>query len=230
MGTDLVLLRQKDLVNNPTPRVPICLCLDVSGSMRDEKIDELNRGVELFYQAIKDDEMAQFSAEICIVTFGESVKCEADFASVLLNGEPPRLYAYGLTPMGSGVNLALDLLEQRKQEYKDKGVDYFQPWLVIMTDGYPEGESYSVTAQAQSRTSELVNKNRLTVFPIGIGEDADLNELSKFSPKRGALRLRELKFKEFFEWLSQSVSRTSQSMPGENIVLDVEAISGWGTL
>ena len=27
------LLRIQDLVNNPTPRVPICLCLDTSGSM-----------------------------------------------------------------------------------------------------------------------------------------------------------------------------------------------------
>ena len=27
------LLRVEDLVNNPTPRVPICLCLDTSGSM-----------------------------------------------------------------------------------------------------------------------------------------------------------------------------------------------------
>ena len=28
-----MLLRVEDLVNNPTPRVPICLCLDTSGSM-----------------------------------------------------------------------------------------------------------------------------------------------------------------------------------------------------
>lgn len=27
------LLRLEDLVNNPTARVPVCLCLDTSGSM-----------------------------------------------------------------------------------------------------------------------------------------------------------------------------------------------------
>ena len=27
------LIRKEELVNNPTPRVPICLCLDTSGSM-----------------------------------------------------------------------------------------------------------------------------------------------------------------------------------------------------
>ena len=30
---DSMILRIEDLVNNPTPRVPICLCLDTSGSM-----------------------------------------------------------------------------------------------------------------------------------------------------------------------------------------------------
>ena len=41
------LLRREDLVNNPTARVPVCLCLDISGSMDGDPIDELNKGVRL---------------------------------------------------------------------------------------------------------------------------------------------------------------------------------------
>ena len=51
---DNMLLRMEDLVNNPTPRVPVCLCLDVSGSMSGPPIDELNQGVKLLYDAIKN--------------------------------------------------------------------------------------------------------------------------------------------------------------------------------
>lgn len=36
------LIRIEDLVNNPTPRIPICLCLDVSSSMDGAPISELN--------------------------------------------------------------------------------------------------------------------------------------------------------------------------------------------
>ena len=49
------LLRRKDLVENPTARVPVCLCLDVSGSMSGDPINELNRGVKQFYDAIRND-------------------------------------------------------------------------------------------------------------------------------------------------------------------------------
>lgn len=223
------LVREQDLVNNPTARIPVCLCLDVSSSMSGMPIQELNEGVQLFYNAIREDEMAYYSAEIAIVTFGSKVESVIDFANIERQTDIPILKANGLTPMGEGVNLALDLLDQRKSEYQEKGVDYYQPWLVLMTDGEPNGDSYELKRAIQ-RTNELVDQKKLTVFPIGIGGQADMDVLRQFSPKRRPLRLKGLKFKEFFEWLSQSVSRTSNSTPGEKIPLDVEGIGDWGEL
>lgn len=224
-----LLVRLEDLVNNPTARVPVCLCLDTSGSMGGMPIDELNEGVRLFYEAIREDETALYSAEVSIVTFGGDAQCIADFASLEVQPNAPMLTANGMTPMGEAVNMGLDLLEQRKNEYKDRGVDYYQPWLVLMTDGSPNGDS-SELSRAINRTVDLVNQKKLTVFPIGIGSDADMDVLAQFSPKRPPLKLQGLKFREFFAWLSKSVSKTSQSTPGESVKLDVEGIKGWGEL
>lgn len=224
-----LLVRLEDLVNNPTARVPVCLCLDTSGSMGGVPIDELNEGVRLFYEAIREDETALYSAEVSIVTFGGNAKCIVDFASLEVQPNAPTLTADGMTPMGEAVNMGLDLLEQRKDEYKDRGVDYYQPWLVLMTDGAPNGDSAELS-RAINRTVDLVNQKKLTVFPIGIGSDADMGVLAQFSPKRPPLKLQGLKFREFFAWLSKSVSKTSQSTPGESVKLDVEGIKGWGEL
>lgn len=250
-----MLLRIEDLINNPTPRVPICLCLDTSGSMGavegdfvatgetvfedgrtwnvvtggTSRIDELQKGVEAFYEAIREDEMAVYSAEICIVTFNSRATCLVDFSNIERQEYVPELHPTGDTAMGEGVNLALNLLERRKQEYKDKGVDYYQPWLVLMTDGEPNGDAEEMTS-AINRTVEMVNQKKITIFPIGIGSEADMSTLNKFSPKRPALKLKGLKFKEFFAWLSKSVSKTSQSTPGETVKLDLEGIKGWGEL
>lgn len=250
-----MLLRIEDLINNPTPRVPICLCLDTSGSMGavegdcvetgetvyedgrtwnivtggTSRINELQKGVEAFYEAIREDEMAVYSAEISIVTFDNKATCLVDFANIERQENVPELHPIGDTAMGEGVNLALDLLERRKQEYKDKGVDYYQPWLVLMTDGEPNGSAGELT-RAINRTVEMVNQKKLTVFPIGIGSEANMSTLNKFSPKRPALKLQGLKFQEFFAWLSKSVSKTSQSTPGETVKLDLDGIKGWGEL
>ena len=228
------ILNMEDLVNNPTARVPVCLCLDTSGSMDGDPIDELNRGVELFFESIKEDETAVYAAEICIVTFGDQgARCIRDFAGVYSHPDVPRLSANGMTPMGEAVNIGLDKLENMKQLYKDKGIDYYQPWLVLMTDGLPNG-STSELERAIQRTTQLVKNRKLTVFPIGIGSGADMNTLACFSPLRSPLRLKGLKFREFFAWLSKSVSKVSQSIPGEDVKLDLDKIfdkmTGWGTL
>ena len=72
-------IREKDLVENPNARVAICLVLDVSGSMYGSKINELNEGVQLFFNAIRNDEVARYSAEVSIVTFGNAVTTLLDF-------------------------------------------------------------------------------------------------------------------------------------------------------
>ncbi|WP_197432500.1 VWA domain-containing protein [Pseudarthrobacter sp. GA104] len=218
-----------DLVENPTPRVPVALCLDTSGSMMGDNIRELVKGVNLFYDAIDEDDDAHDAAEVSIVEFNSAVSLIQDFASIERLNRIDAIDATGGTALGEGVNLALDTLEKRKSTYSNAGVLYYQPWLVLMTDGKPNGRPDELE-RAVHRVTELVAQKKLTVFPIGIGADADMNVLARFSPNRPPLRLQGLSFKEFFEWLSKSVSRVSRSTPGDTVKLDLEGLAGWAEL
>ena len=228
--TEKYLFDCKNLVSNPSARVPVCLCLDVSGSMDGLPIQELNEGVHQFYQAIKEDETALYAADICVISFGGTEPvCLRDFSGLDQQPEVPTLSAGGMTPMGEAINLGLDLLERRKEQFRSVGVDYFQPWFVLMSDGAPNGAADQL-ARAKQRMDSLARDKKLSVFPIGIGAHADMKALAEFSPMRSPLKLKGLKFREFFEWLSQSVSTTSQSIAGESISLDFEGIKGWAEL
>lgn len=224
---------EDDFLDNPTQRVPICLCLDTSGSMRGKPISELNRGLKLFYDAVRQDEVACAAADICIVTFGNGgAQKMFDFSGINNSPNPPELGAGGNTPMGDAVNLALDLLEKRKADYKNAGIEYWQPWLVLMTDGVPYMDSSSTAVPtAQRRASELVLNGKLVVFPIFIGnqeKEKAMATLLGFSPKRRPVKLNGLDFCKFFEWLSASVSKVSSSDPAtKNISLPP---MDWGTL
>jgi uncharacterized protein YegL len=242
MAENLMILRQEDLITNPTTRLPVCLCLDVSGSMnraeggiptgKQEFIDgqmwniveggttvleEVKKGVEYFFEAIKSDEIARYSVELSIVIFGDEAKTILDFANINRQ-RVPSITAFGDTSMGAGINLALDILETRKQEYSSKGVDYYQPWLVLMTDGEPTDNISTVT----SRVQQLNSNKKLTLFPVAIGNEANKNTLKQFSTMKNNMVLRVKSaeyFKEFFEWLSQSVLVASQSIPGDKPTL-----------
>jgi len=206
-------LDDSELANNPNTRIPICIALDVSGSMIGTKIDELNRGVKIFLDSIHEDETTRYSADIAILTFGGTVEEVLDFGNVD-NIKLSNFSAGGKTPMGEAVIEALNMLEDRKKQYKKNAITYWQPWLVIMTDGAAtDPDKVEIAAK---KTCELVKNKKLTLFSIII-EPGTPDELAKFCGNLAPLD--GVKFKEFFVWLSQSVSVVSESSPGTGFEL-----------
>ncbi len=216
-------------IDNPTPRIPVVLCLDVSSSMQGEPIEELNKGLELFFDAIYSNDDARYSAEICLLTFGSTVEVVSNF-SLVSKKTKFKLKANGKTLIGTAIMKALDLLEDRKFLYKQTGTPYYQPWLVVMTDGCSYGENLELLHNSIKKCNKLENDSKIVVFPIGIGREADYLMLNKFSTRHRAFKINNLKFEEFFEWLSQSISVVSSSQTGDTINTPTAAISTWGGL
>lgn len=204
-----------DLIDNPSPRCACMLVVDTSSSMSGEPIEELNRGIQQFMEEVRSDEFAASSVELGIVAFGGSVRVVQEFGP-LDKAAPPRLEASGDTPMGRAVEEAVRRLESRKREFRDAGVSYYQPWLVLMTDGQPT-DSWQ---RAAEQLRQLAESRKLIVFGIGIGSSCDLQTLGAFCPtSRPPKRLEGLKFRELFQWLSQSMARVSVSTPGAEVAL-----------
>ena len=205
-------LQTDDLIENPSPRVPICLCIDVSRSMSYHNgINYLKDGIKRFYQELKNDSAMAYSAEIAIVTFSSEVKVEENF-EIVSDKSVPEFQTGGNTILGTGVLRALSLLDQRKEDYKRNGINYYQPWLLIMTDGSSYGESKTVLKEAQEAVKEREKSNKLVVIPIGVGENANFEELNSFSAiENRAIHVNKTSFSKFFAFISRSVSEMSQT-------------------
>lgn len=194
-----------DLINNPSARCACMLVLDTSGSMAGAPIDQLNAGLRQFVQDVQEDELAAYSVELGVITAGGSVQEALPFTTAQSISSFAPLDAGGGTPLGEAVSLALQRLEERKAQYKRNGVAYYQPWLVIMSDGSPTDSWQYAAAQAQASAA---NK-KLVCLPLGV-DGANMAVLSAFSNRPG-MQLDGLKFREFFKWLSASMSRVSAS-------------------
>jgi uncharacterized protein YegL len=216
----------EDELENPTPRTPVCLCLDVSLSM-EPNMDELNKGIQTFVNSVRADEIAKYSVELAVVSFGVSVDSVCDFQTLDRPLTIPELQANGPTPMAAAVDLSLTMLENRKAWYKQTSMEYYQPWFVLMTDGQPT-DPPEMIAKASMRIAEMVNARKLTVFAIGIGPAASLEALRAFSPGRPPALLKGSNFEKMFAWISQSVQQPSKSRPGEQVDLDLAAMAAWG--
>jgi uncharacterized protein YegL len=202
-----------EFVENPENRCPVILLLDTSSSMAGAPIEELRRGVNIFKEEILRDTKAALTVEVAIITFGP-VQLVQDFATIdkLV---PPELEADGFTPIGEAVEYALDLLEGRKEIYKANGVQYYRPWIFLVTDGAPT----DTWQNAAERIRQGEADRKFCFFAVGV-EGVDMSTLKQIAaPDRPPALLKGLDFKSLFVWLSTSMKRVSSGKVGEAIAL-----------
>lgn len=230
--------RYRILEVNPTKRLPVCFLIDTSFSMRTVKggkavgativkdgrtyqpveghgpmrIETLMNGVNQYISEIENNTKAYSSVELAIVSFGDNARVVRDFAPVnskeVLSIEANDNNTY----LGSAVKNACQLLARRKQEYKNSSVGYFQPQLVIFTDGC--ATDTNVCSEVAQEVQRLMSKSDLFCLPFLIGTEEGRQVLSLFGPSNDVFTLDEVNILEVLRYLSQSAISLSSSQTG----------------
>lgn len=214
----------EDLLDDPVQRLPICFCLDLSGSMRKlNKFGLLKEAVETFSKLIMSDPKAKESAEVAVICFNNEFKVIREFSrvdDVITLGDVAPM---NQTLISGAVNKALELLNARKKEYFKTGVEYYQPWLVIISDGLPGDDCTKI----KKKIYELEENRKLTVFSIPIIpstlEDSKKIAVKEFMDGFSVNKSQEVdskKIVELFKWFSKSVSLSVRSIDQHTTVVD----------
>lgn len=179
------------------------LLLDTSGSMNGKPLSELQKGLDIFYEEIKEDSVMSKRLEIAIITYDSLVEIKQEPALVE-SFTMPILNVRGMTCMTEGIERAIELVNERKNWYKQTGQPYYRPWIIMMTDGEPNDDS-NIDTLADKIQTDVNNKNYF-FFTVGV-ENANMQILEHLSSTQmPPAKIEGLKFSSFFKWLSASIN------------------------
>ncbi len=223
-------------------RCPVVLIVDTSSSMVG-KIDELNSGIRAFYNALEQNQMANDCVDIAVIEMGgNKARISQSFTSIE-KWNIKKYSANGITPMEGAIDLALNQIFQIKSFYREKSINYYRPWLVIMSDGYPTDENGYFDQNwrwFRNRIKDEIAKKHIVSFTFYIGpsEMQENNEVEKENIKIAKLVLKEIASPDnihfgkshayelaneignlttLFRWLSNSITTVSNGAKNAQI-------------
>ena len=155
--------------------MPVVLLLDVSGSMDGDKIDNLYTATVKMIETFSNESKKEIPYKVAIITFGASVDYHTPYtdASDNLANNLSRFNANGMTPLGTALRMAKDLIED-KTETKSK---WYRPAVVLVSDGQPN-DNWQAPFHDFTSTGRTAKCQRIS---MGIGNDADYNILKNFA-------------------------------------------------
>jgi len=213
------------------PKLAIVLVLDISGSMHGtieskKKIDELNEWIMLLKEDLVKHDLALKRTEIAVITFGrDGIKLAHDF-STPDNFNPPKFQASGNKKMREAILHAIDIVESRKQFYRSNGIDYYRPWILLITDGYSTDMDVidSMWNEVVKAVHEGDANKKFLFWAVGV-EGADMDRLKRITPTDLVLKLKEARLKEL-EWCAMWHNRIRPS--DKQVQIELPSPQGWG--
>lgn len=208
------------VAREPRP-LPIFVLADTSGSMRGEKINELNLALREMLVALNNADDIRGKFQLCVISFGNEVKVIQELQDIdqIIFSE---LIAGGKTPMGQTFEVVKELIE-------DKNVvssRAYTPTIVLISDGIPTDCSEEMYRRKNyfdwEPLKELhtgVRSSKCQRLALGIGEDADVEMLKTFvdNPEVPVIKTKDASgITKFFRWVTMStVARMHSINPNE---------------
>ena len=199
-------------------RLPVYLLLDCSESMIGDGIDGVNAGMRQLLLDLHCDPHALETVWISIITFAGTAQQILPL-SEMIGTKAPKLKVQPGTGLSAALRLLRESIEREVRTHSATRKGDYKPLVFLLTDGDPT-DDWRDEAKLLKAPSKTGGK-KMNIIGIGCGEDANPLVLNEIADSVLMMGESELDFRSLFQWISSSLSVTSQNIgaPG------VEAIS-----
>lgn len=199
--------------------LPVVLLLDTSSSMNaggeQSKIVELDSAVRDMIKDFAHEEQLETEIHVSVITFGSEVKLALPYTNAS-KVELTKLTAGGMTPMGTALRMAKDMIEDKETTPSRA----YRPLVILCSDGEPN-DSWEDPMDNFIKDGRSSKCDRMA---MAIGSDANETVLKRFiegteNPLFYAKDASSMH--KFFKFVTMSVATRSHSQ-NPNVIMKIE--------
>ncbi len=216
-----------EFIKKESRTLPVFLLIDVSGSMKGQKIDTVNVALKEMINNFKKIENAKGVIELCILTFGNNSVNVIKDLSMINDNDHFDLDAAGNTPMG----MSFDKVREMIEDTNIVSSRSYSPTIVLISDGNPTDYDASNKTREELLMWESLQQlhsgtrsSKASKLAMGIGNDVNINILKAFinNDNIPVITARDNNtISKFFQWVTMSISvRSVSANPNQATIED----------
>ena len=188
-------------------RLPIYFVLDVSESMVGEPVQQVQEGMRMIIQDLRNDPYSLETVFVSVIAFAGKAHSLSPLEE-LYKFYPPDLPIGDGTSLGEALNFLMDDMDKSIQKTTVEVKEDWKPIIFLFTDGVPTDDP----SRAIKKWNDAY-RTQCSMIAVSIGNGADVHLLGQITEH--VLRLNETdkdSFKKFFAWITASVKTSSLSV------------------
>lgn len=218
-----------DFIKRDGRALPVFLLIDVSGSMKGEKIESVNVALKEMINQFRKITNPKGIIELEIITFGNDKVEIIKPLSVIKDNDYFIFNAEGNTPMGK----AFEFVTQRIEDYNVVSQRSYIPTVILISDGNPTDFTDYKPGMDVHEISNWISLQKLhggtrssksVKTALGIGQDVDNNILRAFinNDTIPIIKANDTQtINKYFQWITMSISvRSLSSNPNQGTMVE----------
>lgn len=198
-------------------RLPVYLLIDCSESMVGEAIAGAEAGMRQLLLDLHCDPHALETVWLSVITFAATATQVLPL-SEMIGTKAPKLKIQPGTGLGAALELLRECIAREVRIHSAQSKGDWKPLVFLLTDGDPT-DDWRPAARRLKEPSASGSK-QINLIGIGCGPDANPLVLNEIADTVLMMGDSELDFRALFQWISSSLSVSSQQLaaPGKEAI------------
>ena len=194
--------------------MPVLIAGDISGSMADLPIQNVNKSINRFASDVCKDPKAAGRVDVAVIGFNDAPHIEQNWRPITEMNQV-NFVAGGGTNISAALEKGVEMLRERGHLYEDVGIEVKMPYLILITDGYG-GDVTEIAKVIKQRTAD----RKMKLWDLAV-KGYDKESVAQLTDGKRVFELVNedgYDFSEFFDFMAVSVKAVSTSAPGQDTV------------